>query len=218
MAELHVQPKRPNLWWLWLLLALIIAGAAYYWYTNYYHKSAGGTTTVTDSTTTTTDTTKTAVDTTGPDWSSVNFNSPKTTDENITDKDIATSGNTTYTIYSIGENILFASNQTTLQDNATGKLRQIAAALSKNFNGAHVGVYGSTDSTGTAGQNKQIGAQRAEAVKDWLIKNAGISEANVSVHSLGEAHPVASNASTNGRQQNRNVMIVAFKDSSANPQ
>ncbi|MBK0404631.1 BatA domain-containing protein [Adhaeribacter sp. BT258] len=30
MAELHVQPKRSNPWWLWLILALVVIGLLYY--------------------------------------------------------------------------------------------------------------------------------------------------------------------------------------------
>ncbi len=36
MADIHVQPKRNNLWWLWLLIILIVAAVAYYLYINNY--------------------------------------------------------------------------------------------------------------------------------------------------------------------------------------
>lgn len=36
MAELHVQRKRNNYWWLWLLILIIAIAAAVYWYMNYY--------------------------------------------------------------------------------------------------------------------------------------------------------------------------------------
>lgn len=36
MAEIHVQRKRKNLWWLWLLIILIVAAVVYYLYINNY--------------------------------------------------------------------------------------------------------------------------------------------------------------------------------------
>lgn len=32
MAELHVQPKRNRLWWLWIVVVLIILALAYFYY------------------------------------------------------------------------------------------------------------------------------------------------------------------------------------------
>ena len=38
MAEIHLQKKRKNLWWLWLLLILIILAVVYYLYTNNFNE------------------------------------------------------------------------------------------------------------------------------------------------------------------------------------
>lgn len=167
----------------------------------------------TDSTSTST-TTQTIV-TTQPDWNSVNFDAPKASYDEVTEKDINVSGNDKYTIYSLGENILFGTDQSTVQPNAEAKLKQISASLNKRFKGATIGVYGNTDSTGTAAANKQLGTQRAEAVKNWLVQNGGFTSDKVSIHSFGEQKPLASNGSEAGKQQNRSVVIVAFPDSSA---
>ncbi len=212
MAELDVQPKRSNPWWLWLLLALIAIAVLLFLFKG-CNKTP--TTVVTDSTATTTDTTKTVVASTQLDWNSVDFNAAKTSDPDVTDKDVAVSGNGKYTIYTLGENVLFATDKNTLQGTADSKLKQVAASLNRRFKGAAIGIYGSTDSTGTASHNKQLGTQRAEAVKDWLIKNGGITANILSVHSLGENKPVSTNATAAGRQQNRNVQIVAFPDSTS---
>jgi outer membrane protein OmpA-like peptidoglycan-associated protein len=213
MAHLEVKPKSSSPWWLWLLLALVALALLLFFF-----KGCGNKTTpaATDSTATTgSDTTqKPALAVTEPDWNSVNFNSPAAKDENITDKDIAVSGTDKYTIYSLGENILFSTDQNAIQGSADAKLKQVVASLNKRYKDASVGVYGSTDSTGTAGHNKQLGAERATAVKDWLVKN-GLDSTKVSVHSLGESKPLATNATASGRQQNRNVQIVAFPVSAA---
>jgi outer membrane protein OmpA-like peptidoglycan-associated protein len=202
MAELDVQPKRSGPWWLWLLLALIAIAILVFLFKGCNSKM----TTVT----TTYSTTTKSVAVTQPDWNKVDFNAAKSSDADVTDPGIAVSGNEQYTIYTLGENILFATDQNTLQGNAGDKLKQIAASLKKRFKGASIGVYGNTDSTGTAGHNKMLGAERAAAVKDWLVKTGGLDSTTVSVHSLGETKPVATNATASGRQQNRNVSIVAF--------
>jgi outer membrane protein OmpA-like peptidoglycan-associated protein len=210
MAHLEVKPKSGTPWWVWLLLALVVLGILYFLFRGNGNDSTA--VAATDSTSTTTDTsmnTANAVATTEPDWSTVNFNSPKSSDPDITDADVTVSGNDQYTIYTLGENILFATDQNAIQASADAKLNQVISSLNKRFKGATIGVFGSTDSTGTSGHNKQLGAERAQAVKQWLIKS-GIDEGKVSIHSLGEKEPVASNATASGREQNRNVQIVAF--------
>jgi outer membrane protein OmpA-like peptidoglycan-associated protein len=201
MAELDVQPKKSNPW-IWILLALIAIVILFFLLKGCNSKTA--TVTATDSTTTKT------VAVTQPDWSKVDFNAAKANDADVTDPAIAVTGNDQYTIYTLGENILFATDQNALQGTAGDKLKQIVASLNKRFKGASIGVYGSTDSTGTAGHNKMLGAERAAAVKNWLVQTGGLDSTLVSIHSLGETKPVATNATATGRQQNRNVSIVAF--------
>ena len=201
MADLDVQPKKSSPYWLWLLLAIIAIVILIL-----VLKGCGHSTTTTAST----DTAGKAIAVTQTDWNSVDFNSPNSADPDVSDTSIKVSGNDKYTIYTLGDNILFATDQTTLQGSADAKLKMIAAAIHKRYAGGIIGVYGNTDSTGTAGHNKQLGAERAAMVKDWLVKNGGLDSAKVSVHSMGENKPVASNATAAGRQQNRNVEIVAF--------
>ena len=207
MAHLEVEPKKSTPW-LWIILALIALAVLFFLF-----KGCGGESNkVTTSDSTATADTSRALAATAPDWSSVDFNSPRSTDPDISDTTIYVSGNEKYTIYSLGDNILFDTDKNTLQGTAGDKLKQILASLNKRFKGATIGVYGSTDSKGDAAHNKQLGTDRANAVKDWLITN-GLDAGKVSVQSLGETEPVATNATAGGRQQNRNVSIVAFPES-----
>jgi outer membrane protein OmpA-like peptidoglycan-associated protein len=217
MAHLEVKPKSGTPWWLWLLLAIVIIAILLFLLKGCNSKKNVVTT---DSTTTTTDSSsaKPAVAVTTPDFNGVDFNSPKSSDPDVTDKDISVSGNDKYTIYTLGENVLFATDQSTVQGSADAKLKQVISSLNKRFKGATIGVFGNTDSTGTTGHNKQLGADRAAAVKAWLVSNGGLDSTKVSVHSLGETKPVASNATASGRRQNRNVEIVAFPDNSGHKQ
>ncbi|MBD1365103.1 OmpA family protein [Mucilaginibacter sp. ZT4R22] len=208
MAHLEVEPKKSSPW-IWILLALVALAVLFFLF-----KGCGGSKEVatTDSTSTgnaIADTAAKAAAATAPDWNGVDFNSPRSTDSDIADTSIYVSGNDKYTIYSLGSNILFETDKNTLTGSADAKLKTIVESLNKRFKGGTVGVYGSTDSKGDADHNAQLGADRANAVKDWLTKN-GLDADKVSVQSLGETEPVASNSTAGGRQQNRNVAIVAF--------
>ncbi len=211
MAHLEVKPKNTAPWWLWILLSLIALGLVLY-FINRYNSD-----TKLDDPTPDTSLSETAsggdtLATTVPNWNSVDFNSAESTDPNITDKDIRVRSSDAYMIYSLGENILFATDQNTIQSSSEAKLRQISTALDKDFKGAYIGVYGNTDSTGTASHNKQLGIERATAVKDWLVNQGHIAKDKISVQSRGENSPVADNETPGGRNQNRNVEIVVFRN------
>ncbi|TDO24656.1 OmpA family protein [Pedobacter duraquae] len=199
MAELDVQPKKKNPI-VWIILVLIALALLFFLMRGCNESKTTG---LAD--TTTRDTlAKTVVD-----WNQVDFNTPDTTYEEVTDTGIVIRSTSKYTIYGIGENILFAKDQSEIQRAADVQLQQIAASLKKRFNGASLAVYGNTDATGTAEHNKKLGASRAEVVKDWLIQN-GFSADLITVQSKGESDPVATNATEKGKKLNRSVEIVAL--------
>jgi len=193
MADLDVQPKQRGAWWLWLLMVLFIIGAVALFFRGCGTKAV-------------------KIEGATVNWDSVDFNSARIADSDVTDTGIIVRGNGHYTIYTLGENILFATDQHVLQPGADARLRQISASLQRHFSGASIGIYGNTDWTGSDAHNRQLGADRAAAVKNWLINVAGIDSAKISIHSQGENRPVATNVTAAGRQQNRNVEIVAFNN------
>jgi outer membrane protein OmpA-like peptidoglycan-associated protein len=67
-------------------------------------------------------------------------------------------------------------------------------------------VIGHTDSEGTEKYNMGLSIRRAKAVRDYMVSE-GVSPAIVKVSGKGEANPVASNATPEGRAQNRRVEI-----------
>lgn len=211
MAHLEVKPKNGAPWWLWLLLSLIALGLVLY-FINRSNSEARLNGTPADTSVNSATAQGDTLATTVPNWNSVDFNSAESTDPNITDKDIRVRSSDGYTIYSLGENILFATDQNTIQHNSEAKLSQISTALEKDFSGAYVGVFGNTDSTGTASHNKALGIERATAVKDWLMNHGHIAPEKISIHSRGENAPVATNETPSGRNQNRNVEIVVFRN------
>lgn len=201
MAELNVQPKKGSPF-LWILLALVALALLFFLIRGCGETRHDG---IADSTA------KDTLAKTVVTWEQVDFNSPATSYEEVTDTSITLSGNNKYTIYGLGENILFEKDQSTIQKGADAQLKQIVASLKKRFDDASLAIYGSTDATGTTAHNQKLGADRAKAVRSWLITN-GISEDNITVQSKGETDPVANNTTAKGKQLNRSVEIVALAD------
>jgi outer membrane protein OmpA-like peptidoglycan-associated protein len=73
-------------------------------------------------------------------------------------------------------------------------------------------IEGHTDSRGSDEYNDALSERRADAVAAALVRR-GVSPDSVTSVGRGKAYPVASNATPEGRQQNRRVEIV-FSDAS----
>jgi outer membrane protein OmpA-like peptidoglycan-associated protein len=65
---------------------------------------------------------------------------------------------------------------------------------------------GHTDSKGTDAYNQALSERRAKAVRDYLV-HGGIAANRIEVQGFGESRPVASNATEDGRAQNRRVEL-----------
>ena len=209
MADLNVQPKQKKSILPWLLLALGIIALLFFLMrgcNNDKSKDATVDSTVAATTPAADTGTKSLA------WGNVDFNAPAVSYEEITDKNINVRGNSDFGIYDLGENILFDEGKNTIRTDAEQNLKQIANSIGKRYKGASVRVFGYTDSIGSAGYNKELAEQRALAVQNWLVKNGSISQDKISLEPVGEAHPVATNATEAGRQQNRRVEIVAKSD------
>jgi outer membrane protein OmpA-like peptidoglycan-associated protein len=202
MAELNVQPKKSTNILPWILLLLGLAALIWFLTRNKDDKE------VADNTTTTTTQNSTSTNNATADWNSIDFNAPAVNYEEITDRNINVRGNESYGIYGVGENILFDEGKATIRSDAEANLKQIVSSIDKRYNGGNVRVYGFTDAQGSAGANKELAQQRADAVKAWLQSN-GVDAARISVNAIGESQPVATNSTEEGRQQNRRVEIVA---------
>jgi outer membrane protein OmpA-like peptidoglycan-associated protein len=115
------------------------------------------------------------------------------------------------TIYlSLGSDVLFDSGKATLQPGGRSKLRELANILDR-YPRTIVTITGNTDSRGTAAFNDQLSKERAQAVADALIAN-GVNPGRILTRGAGFANPVATNATPEGRQQNRRVDIVVKPD------
>ena len=73
---------------------------------------------------------------------------------------------------------------------------------------AFVALQGFTDNRGTPEYNINLSRERAEAVADYLVKNFKLDSGRVAAVWYGEANPVASNDTAEGRAKNRRVEVA----------
>ena len=71
-------------------------------------------------------------------------------------------------------------------------------------------ITGHTDERGSESSNLRVGGRRADAARDYLVKQHLIDQSRIETQSLGESHPVADNQTREGRKQNRRVEIELF--------
>lgn len=95
-----------------------------------------------------------------------------------------------------------------LSEGARARLDELAADLLV-FPEARIRVRAHTDSRGAADYNRELSARRAEAAVLYL-RSVGIRERQLEPFGLGEARPIASNATRSGRRKNRRVEIVTM--------
>jgi outer membrane protein OmpA-like peptidoglycan-associated protein len=106
--------------------------------------------------------------------------------------------------------VLFASAKSQLLPTAERKLDDVAKALQDVGPDQQIVVEGYTDSQGSDDFNQRLSAARAESVRDYLIRR-GIASSRIRAVGKGEASPVASNDTPEGRADNRRVEIVLLK-------
>ncbi|EQD77955.1 OmpA/MotB domain-containing protein [mine drainage metagenome] len=68
-------------------------------------------------------------------------------------------------------------------------------------------MIGYTDDTGSAAANLVLSRQRAQAVAQTLVAH-GVRASRIHVEGRGEADPIASNATPEGRARNRRVVVI----------
>jgi outer membrane protein OmpA-like peptidoglycan-associated protein len=108
--------------------------------------------------------------------------------------------------YSLDLQFALNSAELTAQDKA--KIDQIIPVLKNPKVGFIAGeIDGYTDSTGTDAYNLDLSQRRAESVATYA-KAQGVALGDRFVtHGYGEAHPIASNDTKEGRAQNRRVVL-----------
>lgn len=102
-------------------------------------------------------------------------------------------------------NITFKTDSADINAGFYATLNSVAKVLNK-YDDSTVMVLGYTDNTGSAEYNQALSKQRADAVAAYL-EGQGVKASRFEVMGLGSSNPIASNATAEGRQQNRRVEI-----------
>lgn len=98
---------------------------------------------------------------------------------------------------------LFDFDKSALKPEGKAALDQVATGIQGMRLEVAVAV-GNTDSIGTDAYNMALGQRRAAAVKAYLVSK-GIPADRIYTDSKGKSNPIASNATAEGRAQNRRV-------------
>jgi outer membrane protein OmpA-like peptidoglycan-associated protein len=102
--------------------------------------------------------------------------------------------------------LLFAVDSYDLTYDAQGNLTDLARILNK-YEDTNILIEGHTDSTGSEEYNMGLSERRANAVAHHLAGQS-VSSGRFSIMAYGEAQPIASNETADGRRQNRRVELA----------
>lgn len=208
MAEINIEPRKKRSNWLWILGLLALVGLVGWLLSRDRDTGQDMQAMRNDAETVENSASSGAADI----WGDVDLNAPsvKHPEINISSPDFELRGNDKYTVYSLGENLLFDTDKASISNTAKQNLQQVAASINQRYGEGQVRIYGHADARADAQHNRQLSEQRAESVKNWLVSNANIDASRISIHPMGESDPVASNQTESGQKQNRRVEIVAI--------
>lgn len=110
---------------------------------------------------------------------------------------------------SVPANALFAFDSAELTSKDVEALAPVVDRLAAE-KGEKVKVKGYTDSTGPEAYNLKLSERRAQSVATYL-EGKGVCASRITTEGYGEADPVATNSTREGRAQNRRAEVVTYK-------
>jgi len=112
----------------------------------------------------------------------------------------------TYTL----DNVYFDTGKSTLRADSYKELNELAEFLIQKKNMV-IEIAGHTDNVGAKDANLKLSADRANAVRNYLIKK-DVKAENVQAKGYGDMQPVATNDTDAGKQKNRRTEVRIIKD------
>lgn len=103
------------------------------------------------------------------------------------------------------DNVHFNTGKSTLRPDSYKELNELYEYLSLKKE-VRIEIAGHTDDEGEEADNLKLSADRAAAVKAYLVKK-GISPQRIETIGYGETRPIADNSSPEGRQKNRRTEV-----------
>ncbi|MFZ3228678.1 MAG: OmpA family protein [Pseudobdellovibrio sp.] len=115
-----------------------------------------------------------------------------------------------YELFRLNANVLFDFDKDTLQEKSFEELGKIARHLEKRpFR--KVIIEGHTDSMGADEYNLKLSQRRADRVRHYLIDTFNFLDTKLEAVGKGEAEPLVSNNTDEGRAQNRRVEFKIYR-------
>lgn len=131
---------------------------------------------------------------------SENFDIPKGAADNLVNKIIELKNIAVGSKIAL-RNIFFDTGKSILRSESNTELERLVK-LMKDVPSLKIEISGHTDNTGSASLNNTLSQDRAQAVVNYL-KNKGIAANRMTAAGYGSSKPIASNNTSDGRQQNR---------------
>lgn len=103
------------------------------------------------------------------------------------------------------DNVFFDSGKATLRPESNKELNELADYLNLKKT-LFIEIAGHTDNVGTPEANQKLSEERANAVRQYLLKK-GIAAERVTAKGYGDTQPVAENDSPAGKQKNRRTEV-----------
>lgn len=124
----------------------------------------------------------------------------------INNPNVSVTNNGSYLTVNMPQDLLFAVDSAALRPDLQSDLGSVAQSLIRYPN-SRIEVIGHTDNTGSAAYNYDLSQRRANAVAAVLNQN-GVPYGRITTVGRGFDQPIASNATPQGRAQNRRVEII----------
>lgn len=103
--------------------------------------------------------------------------------------------------------IYFDSNSAKIKPQSYAVLKEVAKVFT-DAEDSKILIVGHTDGDGSADLNLKLSKDRANAVKDILVTEFGLSEARFETEGKGKSEPVGDNSTPEGKSQNRRVEFI----------
>jgi outer membrane protein OmpA-like peptidoglycan-associated protein len=104
------------------------------------------------------------------------------------------------------KNIEYATGSAKLLPSSNKSLNEIAALMSADQS-LKLEISGHSDNTGSIEKNKELSAQRATSVKEYIVSK-GIDRTRINAIGYGSEKPIADNNTAAGRAKNRRTEMV----------
>jgi outer membrane protein OmpA-like peptidoglycan-associated protein len=112
----------------------------------------------------------------------------------------------------------FKPNSASLPPTAKKEIDTILSELKRSPSGTEGVTFlvaGHTDNAGSENFNYELGQKRANAVANYLVSQKHIDRTRVMPVSYGESAPMLDNATAKGREMNRRVEIMVYREGAA---